>query len=109
MRECEQGRAAKTIAAHRKDNVARMDGLAAGDTRDRQRDAAVRAWRDGGDMVFVAHVDTEHIAIPAQIVHPLQPRDLVERVPRLCAELRFEPRAERERRQAERGIRELLR
>ena len=62
----------------------------------------------GQHAVFVVHLQVQHLAIPAQIVHPLQARNLVERVPFLDAELRFEPCAEGERRLAERGAGERL-
>ena len=37
-----------------------------------------------------AHRQREHPAVPAQVVHPLQARDLVERVPFVAAELRLD-------------------
>jgi hypothetical protein len=57
----------------------------------------------------VQHRQCEHAAVPAQVLHPLQARDLVERVPLGAPELRLEPGAKGERRDAERGAGELLR
>jgi hypothetical protein len=57
----------------------------------------------------VRHRQRQHRAIPAQVVHPLQARDLVQRFPGRFAELRLEPGAKGQRRDAERRPGELLR
>ena len=58
--------------------------------------------------VFIAEVQRQHAAVPAQVVHPLQARDLVERFPRRRAELGLVPGSEGQRRQAQRGAGQLL-
>ena len=56
--------------------------------------SAVAADVDQFGAVLDRHVD--HAPVPAQIVHPLQPRDAIELAPFGRAELRLEPGAERE-------------
>ncbi len=56
----------------------------------------------------VAHIGPGDAPVPAQVVHPLQPRDLVERGPGVFAPLGLEPRSEGERRHAQRRTRQLL-
>jgi hypothetical protein len=75
---------------------------------DHEFDGTVLARMDCLHEVFVAHVQLQHAAVPAQVVHPLQARDLVEHLPRLGAELRLEPRAEGQRGQAQRWAGQLL-
>jgi hypothetical protein len=56
----------------------------------------------------VSHRQRQHLPVPAQVVHPLQARDLVERLPGVAAELRLEPGAKGQRRNAERRAGEVL-
>ena len=54
---------------------------------------SIRARLHGDHALLVAHVQPQDLAVPAQVVGPLQARDLVERVPSSKAELRLEPGA----------------
>ena len=101
-------RAAQAVAARGQHHAARQPGGVAGGGLHVHRHQAVGAWVHGGDGVFIAHVGLRHAAVPAQVVHPLQARDLVERGPGLAAPLGLEPGAEGERGHAERGAGELL-
>ena len=58
--------------------------------------------------VFVMDLQVQHPAVPAQVVHPLQAVDLVQRLPGRGAELRLEPSPEGQRGQAQRRPGQLL-
>jgi len=101
-------RPAQAVAARGQHHAARQPcGMARGGLHVHLHQAA-GARAHGGGGVPVAHVGPGHAAVPAQVVHPLQARNLVERVPGLAAPLGLEPCAEGERRHAQRGAGELL-
>ncbi len=100
--------AAQAVAPGRQHHAARQHRAAAGGRLDLQLHQPVGARQHGADAVFVPHIQVQHAAIPAQVVHPLQARNLVQRLPGLGPELGFEPGAERQRRQAQRGAGQLL-
>ncbi|MNX40319.1 hypothetical protein D3C86_707010 [compost metagenome] len=101
--------AAQAIAAGGQHHAAGQHGAAASGGFDVQLHQAVGARLHGQHAVFVAHVQIQHAAIPAQVVHPLQAGNLVQRFPFGGAELRFEPGAEGQRGQAQGRAGQLLR
>ncbi|MNX22156.1 hypothetical protein D3C86_521330 [compost metagenome] len=100
--------AAQAVAAGGQHHAAGQHGAASGGRFDVQLHQLVGARQDGQDAMFIAHVQAQHPAVPAQVVHPLQAWNLVQRFPGLGSELRFEPGAEGQRGQAQRGARQLL-
>ncbi len=109
LRDGRHVRAAEPVAAGSEHDVAREQRLRVALRVEIEREQAVVARPQRDERRVVAHVQVEHAPIPAQIVHPLRARNLVERVPRVAAVLRFEPGAKRQRGQPERGAGKLLR
>ena len=64
-------------------------------------DHAIGLRANGQHLVLIAHIGLRDAAVPAQVVHPLQAWNLVERLPGGFAPLRDEPGAKTQRRQAE--------
>ena len=60
---------------------------------DSQLHQSIGARLHGDHALLVAQVQPQDLAVPAQVVGPLQARDLVERVPSSKAKLRLEPGA----------------
>ncbi|MCY1223200.1 hypothetical protein D9M72_353120 [compost metagenome] len=108
LREVGHIGAAQAVAAGGQHHAARQHRAGPGGRFDVELHQLVGARQHGPDAVFVAHVQFQHAAVPAQVIHPLKARDLVQRFPGLGAELRFEPGAEGQRGQAQRGAGQLL-
>ena len=108
MGEFRHPRAAQAVTPGGQHDMPRqqMQGLYGG--VDGQLNQSICSWRNPGDPVFVAHIQRQHFAIPAQVVGPLQSRNFVQPGPALCAELRFEPGTEGQRGQAERRSGQVL-
>lgn len=109
VRERRHGRAAQAVTAGGQHHAARQHALP-GCVRcvEGQLDRTVGARLHGPDVMCVADLQLQHAAVPAQVVHPLQARDLVERLPGIGAELRLEPGTEGQRGQAQCGAGQLL-
>ncbi|MCY1530678.1 hypothetical protein D9M68_658760 [compost metagenome] len=108
LREIRHIGAAQAVAAGGQHHAARQHRAAPGGGFDIELDQLVGAWQHGADAVLVPHVQVQRAAVPAQVVHPLQARDLVQRFPGFGAELGLEPGAESQRGQAQRRARQLL-
>ncbi len=101
--------AAQTVPTGRQHHMARQHEAGLPRRHDVQFDQAVRSRRDTAYPVFVAHIQRQHLAIPAQVLGPLQARDFIQCCPAVGTELRFVPGAKRQGRQTERRAGQLFR
>ena len=108
VRDCRNVGATDTIAATGDHHTPRVGRVLAGRGTNSQGHEPVVARFDAKHLVVVAHVRREHMAVPAQVIHPLDPGDLVQCLPGFEAELRLEPRAKGQRRHTKGGAGELL-
>jgi len=101
-------RATQAVAAGGQHQAAREPGAGVAVGAHVQGHQAIGLGSHGEHLVRVAHIGAGDAAVPAQVVHPLQARNLVEGGPGLQAELRDEPGAEAQRRNAQRRPGQLL-
>jgi hypothetical protein len=93
---------AQAIAAGGHHHAARQHGRCARRRLQLQRHDAIGARLHRQHAVFVADIERHDATEPAQVLHPLQARDLVQRFPGVQPELGLEPGAEGQRREAQR-------
>jgi hypothetical protein len=74
-----------------------------------EREQPVGARMNPPHQNLVPHSQVENLPIPDQVIHPQRARHAIEQFPRSLAELRLVEGAERQRRQAHRGTRQLFR
>ena len=85
--------AAQAVAARGQHQAAGLPGGGHAIGLDIDFHHAIGLRAHGNDFMAVAHIGVGHAAVPAQIVHPLQARDLVQRRPGIQTELGDEPGA----------------
>ncbi len=100
-RQVRHPRPAQAIAAGGEHHMPGIQGLRLRANLHRQLHQAIGTRSHPTHPVLVTHLQRQGLAIPAQVVGPLQARDLVQLFPGWQAELRFEPGAKRQRRQAQ--------
>ena len=93
--------AAAVMAGGNDDAAGEHGGAARGGVRLNGQNLAQR--RDADDLDIVADGEVSDRAVPAQIVHPVAPRDPADLLPRFSAVSRLEPGTHRQARYAEFG------